>query len=89
VEPIQEHWVVAMHILIYLHGTIMYGLRYATNSEVKLHGFTDSYSAGTMEDRKSTSRLSFNLGFAMISWDIRKKKVYFTQNCISRVYCNL
>jgi hypothetical protein len=40
VEPRQEHWVAAKHILRYLHGMIMYGLRYASNSEVKLHGFT-------------------------------------------------
>jgi hypothetical protein len=47
VEPRQEHWVAAKHILRYLRGTIMYGLRYASNSEVKLHGFTDSDWAGS------------------------------------------
>jgi predicted membrane channel-forming protein YqfA (hemolysin III family) len=42
VEPRQEIWVVAKHILRYLCGMIMYGLRYTSNSEVTLHGFTDS-----------------------------------------------
>jgi hypothetical protein len=74
VEPRQENWVAAKHILRYLHGTIMYGLRYASNSEVKLQGFTDSDWAGSAEDRKSTSRLCFSLGSAMISWTSRKQK---------------
>jgi hypothetical protein len=74
VEPRQEHWVAAKHILRYLHGTIMYGLRYASNSEVKLHGFTDSDWAGSAEDRKSTSGLCFSLGSTMISWASRKQK---------------
>jgi hypothetical protein len=72
VEPRQEHWVVAKHILRYLRGTIMYGLRYASNSEVKLHGFTDSDWAGSAEDKKSTSGQCFSLGSTMISWASRK-----------------
>jgi hypothetical protein len=66
VEPRQEHWVVTKHTLIYLHGTIMYGLIYASNSEVKLHGFTNLDWARSMEDRKSTFGLCFTLGYAMI-----------------------
>jgi hypothetical protein len=42
VEPRQEHWIVAKHILRYLCRTITYGLRYASNNDVQLHGFTDS-----------------------------------------------
>jgi hypothetical protein len=34
VEPRKEHWIVAKNILIYLHGTINYGLRYASNNDV-------------------------------------------------------
>jgi hypothetical protein len=70
----KEHWVTANHILRYLRGTIMYGLRYASNNEVKLHGFTDLDWARSVEDRKSTYGLCFSLGFAMISWDSRKQK---------------
>jgi hypothetical protein len=53
---------------------IMYGLRYASNNEVKLHGFTDSDWVGSVEDRKSTYGLCFSLGYAMISWASRKQK---------------
>jgi hypothetical protein len=72
VEPREEHWVVVKHILRYLRRTIMYGLRYASNSEVNLHGFTNSDWAGSVEDRKSTSGLCFILGSTMISWANRK-----------------
>ena len=47
VEPRHEHWIATKHILRYLRETIMYGLRYTSNSEVKLHGFTDSDWAGS------------------------------------------
>jgi hypothetical protein len=52
---------------------ITYGLRYASNSEVQLHAFTDSDWAGIADHRKSTSSMCFILGFAMISWARRKQ----------------
>jgi hypothetical protein len=73
VEPRQEHWVAAKHILRYLRGMIMYGLRYASNSEVIMHGFTNSDWEGSAKDRKSTSGLCFSLGSTMISWASRKQ----------------
>jgi hypothetical protein len=74
VEPRHEHWIAAKHILRYLRGTITYGLRYASNSDVQLHGFTDSDWAGSADDRKSTSGMCFSMGSAMISWASRKQK---------------
>jgi hypothetical protein len=50
VEPRQEHWITAKHVLRYSCGTINYGLRYATSSDVQLHGFTDSDWEGSAED---------------------------------------
>jgi hypothetical protein len=47
---------------------------YASNSEVHLHGFIDSDWDGSADDRKSTSGMCFNLGFAMISSTSRKQK---------------
>jgi hypothetical protein len=67
VEPRHEHWIVAKHILRYLHGMLNYGLRYASNSDVQLHGFTDSDWAGNAHDRKSTFGICFSLSSAMIS----------------------
>jgi hypothetical protein len=68
VEPRHEHWIAAKHILRYIRGTITYGLRYASNIEVQQPGFTDSYWAGSADDRKSTSGMYFSLGSAMTSW---------------------
>jgi hypothetical protein len=53
---------------------ITYGLRYASNSDVQLHGFTDSDWAGSANDIKSTYGMCFNMGFVMISWASRKEK---------------
>jgi hypothetical protein len=72
VEPRQEHWIDAKHVLRYIHGTINYGLRYTTSSDIQLHGFIDSDWAGSEEDKKSTSGMCFSLGSAMISWGSRK-----------------
>jgi hypothetical protein len=74
VEPRQEHWIAAKHVLRYIRGTINYGLRYTASSDIQLHGFTDSDWAGSAEDRKSTSGMCFSLGSAMISWSSRKQK---------------
>jgi hypothetical protein len=42
VEPRHVHWIGTKHVLRYLHGTIGYGLRYLSDGEVKLQGYTDS-----------------------------------------------
>jgi hypothetical protein len=76
VEPRHEHWIAAKHVLRYIHGTINYGLRCTTSSDIQLHGFTDSDWAGSAEDRKSTSGMCFSLGSAMISWGRRKQSFF-------------
>jgi hypothetical protein len=74
VEPRHEHWIAAKHILRYLCGTLNYGLRYASNNDVQMHGFTDLDWARSAKDRKSTSCICFSLGSAMVSWASRKQK---------------
>ena len=63
----QVHWVATKHVLGYLCGTIVYGLRYTSSGRVNLLGYTDSDWAGCSVDRKSTSRNCFSVGLAMIS----------------------
>lgn len=36
-KPLHAHWVVAKHVLRYLHGTVILGLRYNVG-DVRLHG---------------------------------------------------
>jgi hypothetical protein len=74
VESRHENWITAKHVLIYICGTINYGLRYTASSDIQLHGFTNSDWEGSAKDRKSTSGMCFNLGSAMISWGSRKHK---------------
>ena len=41
-EPRRIHWTVAKHVLKFLRGTVGYGLRYDSECDLKLQGFTDS-----------------------------------------------
>ena len=72
-ESRKIHWVAAKHVFKYLHGIIGYGLWYSADNDMQLVGYTDSDWAGSVKDRKSTSRCCFNLGFVVISWFSRKK----------------
>jgi hypothetical protein len=74
VEPRHEHWIVAKKILRYIHGTLNYGLRYDSRSDIQLHGFSDSDWAGSENDINSTSGICFSLGSVMISWASKKHK---------------
>jgi hypothetical protein len=74
VEPREEHWIVAKHVLRNIRETINYGLKYTTSSDIQLHGFTDFDWAGSAEDKKSTSGMCFSLGSTIISWSSRKQK---------------
>ena len=66
VNPRHIHLVGEKHVMRYLKGTLDYGLRYVSDGEIRLHGFTDSDWAGSAKDRKSTSRCCFSLGSGMI-----------------------
>ena len=72
VNPIHIHIVGAKHVMRYLKGTLDYGLRYASNDKIELHGFTYSYWEGSAKYRKRTSGCFFSLGSGMISWFSKK-----------------
>ena len=61
-EPRQTHWIATKHVLRYLRGTLGYGLRYDSECDLKLQGFTDSDWARCTTDRKSTLGCCFSLG---------------------------
>ena len=42
VNPKHIHLIGSKHVMRYLKGTLDYGIRYASNGEIILHGFTDS-----------------------------------------------
>jgi hypothetical protein len=72
VDPRHVHLVATKHVLRYLHGTIVYEIRYVSDGEVKLQGYIDSDWEGSAVERKNTSGCCFSLGSGMISW-LRKK----------------
>ena len=73
VESRGVHLIATKHVMRYLKGTIDYGLKYVSNREISLQGFTDSDWAGSVANRKSTSGCCFSLGSTMISWFTRKQ----------------
>jgi hypothetical protein len=73
VESRQVHWAATKHVLMYLRGTVRFGLRYIRGDGVRLHGYLDSYWEGSADDRKSTSGGCFILGSIMVSWFSRKQ----------------
>jgi hypothetical protein len=72
VEPRRVYLVATKHVMRYLKGTLDCGLSYDGDHNFTLSGYTDSDWAGSVADRKSTSRCCFSLELAMISWQSRK-----------------
>ena len=67
VNPKHIHLVGGKHVMRYLKGTLNYGLIYASNGDIRLHVFTDSYGERSVEYRKITSRCCFSMVPCMIS----------------------
>jgi hypothetical protein len=55
VEPRHVHWMEEKNVLRYLHGTVGYGLRYDSDGDVKLQGYTNPDWGGSAVDRKKIS----------------------------------
>jgi hypothetical protein len=53
VEPRHVHWMETKHMLKYPLCTIGYGLRYASDGDVKMHGYTYFDWVGSVVDQKS------------------------------------
>jgi hypothetical protein len=50
IEPRHVQWIVAKHMLRYLHGIVGYGLRYVSDGDVKMEGYIDSDWEGSVVD---------------------------------------
>ena len=73
-NPRQEHWLGIKKIFRYIKGTLDYGLKFEASSdkEFKLSEYADTNWAGDVTSRKSTTRIVFQLGNAMISWKSKR-----------------
>jgi hypothetical protein len=71
----------------YLKGTLEFGLSYNGDHDFRLSGYTDLDWAGSVSDKKSTSRCCFSLGSTMISWQSRKKSSISLNTDRRRIDC--
>jgi len=74
-QPHQSHWKAVKRILRYLAGTSSHGLHLCSSLSYSIMGFSDSYWATNLDDRKSTTSYCIFLGLNPISWVSKKQKV--------------
>ena len=58
-----------------MKGTKGYGILYTSSENFELIGYTNCDSAGSIDDRKSTSGYVFHLGLGAISWVSKKQPI--------------
>ncbi|SGZ27979.1 BQ5605_C026g10235 [Microbotryum silenes-dioicae] len=66
-EPGPTHWTAIKHVLRYIRGTVLYGLRY-TPTPGPLYGYSDSNWGACVRTSKSTMGYAYFLAGATISW---------------------
>lgn len=72
-RPSENHWRAAQHVLRYLHTTKDLRLCLGRTRGEKLHGYSDSDWASTVEHRRSTTGWIFKYAGGPISWKSRRK----------------
>ncbi|XP_073304217.1 secreted RxLR effector protein 161-like [Primulina huaijiensis] len=75
VKPNEIHLQAAKRLLLYLKGTMNYGIHYTKEGYGALLAFIDSDYAGDMEDRKSTSRYVFLINSGAVLWCSKKQLI--------------
>jgi len=72
-NPGQAHWTAAQRVICYLNGTCEQRLTLGGKQPVVLRGYVDSDFAQDLDDWKSISGYSFNLGSREILWSSKKQ----------------
>jgi hypothetical protein len=72
-NPKESHLLALKRILRYLKNTPNIGLWYPKGANLELVGYSDSDFAGSLVDRKSTSRACHLLGRSLVSWSSKKQ----------------
>ncbi|XP_074347523.1 secreted RxLR effector protein 161-like [Apium graveolens] len=81
-HPTVMHMNVAQRILMYVNGTIDYGLVYSRESGNNiLMGYSDSDLNGKVEDRKSTGGVAFYLNDNLVTWMSQKYRCVALSSC--------
>ncbi|RVX14987.1 Retrovirus-related Pol polyprotein from transposon TNT 1-94 [Vitis vinifera] len=71
----EVHFQVAKRIVRYIKGTTNYGIKYSYCQNFKLHGYSDSDWAGSIDDMRSTTGFCFSFGSGIFSWSSKKQDV--------------
>ena len=79
--PTTTHFKAAKRILLYLKGTIDFGLYYSVSDDYKLVGYSNSYWVGDSNDRKSTTGFVFFLGDTAFTWMSKKQPIVTLSTC--------
>ena len=73
-DPNNDHWLGIKHLLQYIKGTLMYGLKFiAHQNDDDLYGFADANWAGDVDTRPSTSGYVFMVANGVVSWSSKKQ----------------
>jgi len=72
-NPGKTHWTATQCVLQYLNGTCDLGLVLGGKQPITLQGHVDSDFAQDLDDWKSISGYTFNLGSGTISWSSKKQ----------------
>nr|GEX22697.1 uncharacterized mitochondrial protein AtMg00810-like [Tanacetum cinerariifolium] len=75
-RPTKKHLHVVKRIFRYLRGTVNQGLWYAKNSLIALTTFAYADHTGCQDTRRSTSGSMQFVGDRLISWSLKRKKIY-------------
>ncbi|KAH9652235.1 retrovirus-related pol polyprotein from transposon RE1 [Citrus sinensis] len=73
--PTLQHILACKRVLRYLKETEDFGLKFSTEGEMKLSGYTNADWACDIDDRKSTGVYCIYLGSNLISWSSMKQSV--------------
>ncbi|KAH9793301.1 hypothetical protein KPL71_004480 [Citrus sinensis] len=73
--PTLRHLMACKRVMRYLKATQDYGIKFVSNGEVKLTGFTDVDWAYDLDDRKSIGAYCIYIDDNLISWSSKKQSV--------------